>query len=105
MGPDVREVTAELFRTIGYEVLTAGNGHDAIDILKRRHDIDILFTDVMMPNGMSGIELARFTRKLCPSIKVILASGYPLPALKADHGDLDGFTFMSKPYRLSELAK
>ena len=103
--PDVMEVAAELFRSIGYEVLTAGNGHDAIDILKRRSDIDVLFTDVMMPNGMSGIELARFAREHCPGVKVILASGYPLPALKAQHGSLDDFAFMSKPYRLSELAK
>jgi PAS domain S-box-containing protein len=103
--PDVMEVAAELFRSIGYEVLTAGNGHDAIDILKRRNDIDVLFTDVMMPNGMSGIELAHFARKHCPGVKVILASGYPLPALKAQHGNLDDFMFMSKPYRLSELAK
>jgi PAS domain S-box-containing protein len=103
--PDVLEVAAALFRSIGYEVLTAGNGHDAVEILKRRHGIDILFTDVMMTNGMSGIELAHFTRKLCPEVKVILASGYPLPALKAQHGNLDGFAFMSKPYRLSELAK
>jgi PAS domain S-box-containing protein len=103
--PDVMDVAAELFRSIGYEVLTAGDGHDAIDILKRRSDIDILFTDVMMPNGMSGIELAHFAREHCPGVKVILASGYPLPALKAQHGNLDDFTFMSKPYRLSELAK
>jgi PAS domain S-box-containing protein len=103
--PDVMEVAAELFRIIGYQVLTAGNGHDAIDILKRRRDIDILFADVMMPNGMSGIELARLTRKLNPDVKVILASGYPLPALKAEHGNLDDFAFMTKPYRLSELAK
>jgi CheY-like chemotaxis protein len=103
--PDVTAVAAELFRSIGYEVLTAGTGHDAIDILKCRRDIDVLFTDVMMPNGMSGIELTRFTGKLCPSVKVILASGYPLPALKAEHGNLDEFAFVSKPYRLSELAK
>lgn len=103
--PDVMETVSELFRSIGYEVLTAGNGGDAIDILKRRRDIDILFSDVMMPNGMNGIELARFTRKLCPDVKIILASGYPLPALKAEHGNLDEFSFMSKPYRLSELAK
>ena len=102
---DLREVASELFRSIGYEVLSAGNGQDAIDILKRRGDINILFTDVMMPNGMSGIELARFTRQFFPNIKVILASGYPLPALKAQHGNLDDFVFMSKPYRLSELAK
>jgi CheY-like chemotaxis protein len=103
--PDLMHVAAELFRSIGYEVLTAGTGKDAVDILKRRQDVDVLFTDVMMPNGMSGIELARFTRKLCPGIKIILASGYPLPALKAEHGNLADFTFMSKPYRLSDLVK
>jgi DNA-binding LytR/AlgR family response regulator len=54
---------------------------------------------------MSGIELAHFAREHCPGVKVILASGYPLPALKAQHGNLDDFAVMSKPYRLSELAK
>jgi PAS domain S-box-containing protein len=103
--PDLMHVAAELFRSIGYEVLTAGTGKDAVDILKRRQDVDVLFTDVMMPNGMSGIELARFTRKLCPGVKIILASGYPLPALKAEHGNLADFAFMSKPYRLSDLVK
>jgi CheY-like chemotaxis protein len=102
---DLLEVAAELFRSIGYDVLTAGQGSDAIDILKRRSDIDILFTDVMMPNGMTGIDLARKARQMYPGIKIILASGYPLPALKAHHGNLDDFVFMTKPYRLSELAK
>ncbi len=103
--PDLMEVTAELLRSLGYKVLTAGNGVDAIEVLERESRVDILFTDVMMPNGMSGIEVARRTRQLHPGIKIILASGYPLPALKAQHGNLDEFTFMSKPYRLSELAK
>lgn len=103
--PDVLEVTAELFRSLGYEVRSAGNANDALDILKRTPDIDILFTDVMMPNGMSGIELAKLTRTLYPTIKIMLASGYPLPAIKTEHGDLDDFSFMNKPYRLSELAK
>ena len=102
---DLRAMASDFLRSIGYEVLTAGNGNDAIEILKRRPDIDILFTDVMMPNGMSGIELARFTRTLCPGMKVILTSGYPLQALKAQHGNFDDFAFMSKPYRLSDLAK
>jgi CheY-like chemotaxis protein len=102
---DLMEVASELFRSLGYEVLTAGNGHDAIDILTRRCDIDVLFTDVMMPKGMSGIELARYTRAHYPHTKIIMASGYPLPALKAQHGDLDNFTIMSKPYRLSNLAR
>ncbi len=103
--PDLLEMASELFRSIGYDVVTASDGHAAIDILQLRPDIDILFTDVMMPNGMTGVELARSTRALAPHIKIIIVSGYPLPALKAAHGDLDDFSFLSKPYRLSELAK
>jgi PAS domain S-box-containing protein len=56
--PDVLEIAAALFRSIGYEVFTASNGQDALDILKRTKDISVLFSDVMMPNGMNGIELA-----------------------------------------------
>lgn len=101
--PDVLDISVELFRSMGYEVVTAGNSMDAIDILKRMRDIDVLFADIVMPKGMHGIELARFTRKLCPGIKIILASGYPLPAIAERHGDLDGMDFVSKPYRWTEL--
>jgi PAS domain S-box-containing protein len=102
---DLMDVASELFRSMGYEVITAGNGTDALDILERKAHVDILFTDVMMPNGMNGIELARFAAQRYPAMKVILASGYTLPSLRAQYGDIDKFTFMSKPYRLSDLAK
>lgn len=101
--PDVLEVTVELFRHMNFEVITASNGMDAIDILKRRRDINVLFTDVMMPKGMSGIELGRFTQKLCPGVRVILASGYPQLTLATEHSDLDKFTFISKPFRWEDL--
>jgi PAS domain S-box-containing protein len=103
--PDVLDAAGQLFRSIGYEVATATNGVDAMAILERRSDIDILFTDVVMPKGMSGIQLARLARKLRPDLKVILASGYPLPALRAQYGRIDDFTFVVKPYLLAELAK
>lgn len=103
--PDVLEIAAALFRNIGYEVYTANNGQDALEILKRTKDISVLFSDVMMPNGMNGFELAQHTRKLYPEIKILLASGYPLPALKAHHMRVDEFSFVNKPYRLAELAR
>lgn len=102
---DLLEVAAELFRAIGYVVHTAGSAKDALEVLERNGDIDILFSDVMMPNGMSGIELARLVRKRYPHMKTILASGYALPALKSEHADLDGFLFINKPYQLSDVAK
>jgi CheY-like chemotaxis protein len=103
--PNLLEMAAELFRSMGYHVHTAGNGRDGLDILKREPHIDVLFSDVMMPLGMSGIQLAQTVRELYPHIRIILASGYPLPALKAQHGNLDDFSFMTKPYRMAELVK
>jgi PAS domain S-box-containing protein len=103
--PDLMDVAASLFASMGYDVLTASSGRAAIDLLEQS-DIDILFTDVVMPNGMDGIELANYTREHYPDMKIMLASGYPLPALKQRHGrDLNEFAFVNKPYRLSDLAR
>jgi len=103
--PDLLDATAELFRSLGYEVLTASNGSQAMEALSRRDDIRVLFTDVVMPKGIDGIQLARSTRDLHPDIKIVLASGYPLPALKAHHGNLSDFAFIHKPYRLADLVR
>jgi CheY-like chemotaxis protein len=103
--PDLLDATAALFRSLGYEVLTASNGAEAMNALGRRDDIRVLFTDVVMPKGIDGIQLARSTRDLRPEIRIVLASGYPLPALKAQHGNLDDFAFIHKPYRLADLVR
>jgi PAS domain S-box-containing protein len=103
--PDLLEATAELLRSLGYEVLTASNGSEAMDVLSRRDSIGVLFTDVVMPDGIDGIQLARSTRSLHPDIRIVLASGYPLPALKAQHGNLSDFAFIHKPYRLADLVR
>jgi len=103
--PDLLDATAALFRSLGYEVLTASNGAEAMNALGRRDDIRVLFTDVVMPKGIDGIQLARSTRDRHPEIRIVLASGYPLPALKAQHGNLDDFAFIHKPYRLADLVR
>lgn len=102
--PDLLDVASSLFLSMGYDVMTATSGSDALDLLAS-HDVDILFTDVVMPNGMNGIELATYTRNNYPNVKVMLASGYPQPALKLDRARLGDFAFVSKPYRLSDLAR
>lgn len=102
--PDVLDMAAELFRTLGYEVLSANNGEEAVEVLKKNPDIEILFSDVIMP-GMSGIDLGQRARDLIPSIKVILASGYAMPDLKLEGTDTNEFQFVSKPYRISEIVK
>jgi len=102
--PDLLDVASSLFMSMGYEVMTAASGNDALNLLASG-DVDILFTDVVMPNGMNGVELAAFTREHYPKIKVMLASGYPQPALKLDRQKLGDFAFVTKPYRLSDLAR
>ena len=102
--PDLLDVASSLFLSMGYDVMTAASGSDAIGMLAER-DVDILFTDVVMPNGMNGIDLAAYTRQNYPNIKVLLASGYPQPALRLDRNRLGQFAFVSKPYRLSDLAR
>ena len=102
--PDLLDVASSLFMSMGYDVMTAASGTDALGLLASR-DVDILFTDVVMPNGMNGVELAAYTRQNYPNVKVMLASGYPQPALRLDRSKLGEFAFVSKPYRLSDLAR
>jgi PAS domain S-box-containing protein len=102
--PDLMDVASALFISMGYEVVTASNAQEAMNLLASS-DVDILFTDIIMPNGVNGIELATFTRENYPDVKIILASGYPLPALKLDPAELNDFAFVGKPYRLSDLAR
>ena len=101
--PDLMDVASALFISMGYEVVTASGSQEALNLLATR-DVDILFTDVIMP-GMNGIELATYTHANYPEVKTILASGYPLPALKLEDAKLDDFVFVGKPYRLSDLAR
>jgi PAS domain S-box-containing protein len=102
--PDLMDVASSLFISMGYQVVTASSGKEAVAVLDSR-DVDILFTDVIMPHGMNGIELATRARERYPDMKIILASGYPLPALKLEHSNLSHFAFVNKPYRLSDLAR
>ncbi|GGI18194.1 hybrid sensor histidine kinase/response regulator [Oxalicibacterium faecigallinarum] len=102
---DLLMLGAELFRAIGYEVYTATSAEQAIDLLTARTDINILFSDVMMPDGMDGIQLAHWVRERHPHIRIVLASGYARPALQAQSQNGEQFHFINKPYQLSDLAK
>jgi PAS domain S-box-containing protein len=101
---DVLESTISMLAALGYKVLTAGDGPAALSSLRREPRIDVLFTDVVMPRGMNGVELARQARTIRPGIKVLLASGFPMSALSSEHGLTEEFAFISKPYRWAELS-
>jgi signal transduction histidine kinase/integral membrane sensor domain MASE1 len=99
----VRDLAAARLEALGYRIFAAADGPEALGMLERGERIDLLFTDLVMPNGMSGDELARRACALCPEIKVLLASGYAL-ALPAGAGP-DGFRLLRKPYRGDDLAE
>lgn len=101
--PDVLSMAVELFRYMGYEVFSANNAEDALNILRRTPNIDVLFTDVVMP-GMNGIELSKKSRELAPGIKILLTSGYPAPAVSSQDWTPE-YPFLAKPYRLPEIMK
>ncbi len=71
----LRMMAVDLFEEAGYEIAEANNADDAIDLLQRRVDIRVVFTDVQMPGSMDGIELAAFVRNKWPLIELIMTSG------------------------------
>lgn len=100
----VREHLSAQLAGLGYRVTNAPNGPNALDIIRRMSDIDLLLTDIVMPGGMNGRQLADEALKIRPALKVLFSSGYSENAI-VHHGRLDaGVELLSKPYRLQELA-
>ena len=97
--PAVSELALGLLDGGGFKVSVAENAQAALDILRGGADIDLLFTDIMMPGGMNGAELARLVRKEFPHIFVLLATGYAEAASKA----AEEFPLIAKPYGRDRL--
>lgn len=99
-----RETIEEMLISDGHDVLTASDGQSAIAVISTVPDIDLMLTDVVMPNGMSGPALAEEARRLASDLKVIFISGY-LPAALVDQGALgDSADVLVKPFRAHHLA-
>ncbi|HVA40242.1 MAG TPA: PAS domain S-box protein, partial [Candidatus Binataceae bacterium] len=94
----VLDMTVECLQDSGYRVLTAPNAAAALDILTGDKLIDILISDIVMPGGVDGLQLALEARQLRPTIRVLLTSGYPRQALAARHGLKVTMPFLGKPY-------
>jgi DNA-binding NtrC family response regulator len=101
---DLLNLAAHLFQLLGFEVLTATSGEKALEILRQTHDINVLFSDVVMP-GLDGIQLGHEARDLMPEIKVILVSGFHDPETLVGHGSVHDFDYLSKPYRMADIEK
>ncbi len=103
--PDVLWSTSQLFSMLGYKVYEASSGEAALEILRTGKKVSLVFTDILMPGGINGIQLARVLRDTNPKIQIVLASGYPLPALKKEHGDIEEFQFLHKPFDIDDIEK
>jgi PAS domain S-box-containing protein len=102
---NVRAYSVEVLRELGYRVLEARDGAAALTILERQHErIDLLFSDVVLPGGMTGAMLAREARALRPGLKVLFTTGYARNAI-VHHGRLDpGVQLITKPFTYANLA-
>ena len=103
--PKVRRLAGRILTRLGYEVLESGNAADALHILAGSADIDLLFTDIVLPGGMSGVELADEARRRRPGLKVLYTSGYaPESVLDKDRSDREA-PLVRKPFQMEDLAK
>jgi signal transduction histidine kinase len=101
---DVRAFVVAQLRDFGYRVIEAADGLEAQAILAGSGRIDLLFTDVVMPRGMTGRELAEEAHRTRPGLKTLLTSGYTEDSI-ADATDAEpGVHFLAKPYKRQDLA-
>jgi CheY-like chemotaxis protein len=103
---DVREYVVNVLELLGYSVIEAGDGPSALALLDANNvDVDLMFTDVVLPGGMSGKDVADAAQKDRPDLKVLFTSGYSEDVI-VHHGRLDeGVDLLPKPYTQKHLAQ
>ena len=101
--PHVRRFVSTQLSGLGYSVVEAEAGAPALDILRKTPDFDLLFTDLLMPGGMSGFDLVQRAREFAPNLKVLLTTGYAAEtdSMLADVRD----PILKKPYKKQQLAE
>ncbi len=102
---DVQNLTNLVLNGLGYRTVLAGDARAALDILAVTPDIDVLFTDVVLPGGTNGFELAQQARALRPRLKVLYTSGYTNNAIMQSGAADDTIVLIAKPYRKADLAQ
>lgn len=103
--PRVRKLTVARLEDLGFATLVAGDAQEALTVLESGAVIDLVFTDLVMPGGMSGYELAHRVAEGWPGMKVLLTSGYADELVRRDQDAIAHLKVLSKPYRLADLAK
>ncbi|WP_409526462.1 GAF domain-containing hybrid sensor histidine kinase/response regulator [Nitrincola sp. MINF-07-Sa-05] len=101
----VRSHATNLLKIMGYQVVSASNGVEALSILMQGNTFDLLFTDIVMPGGLDGRQLAVEAQKLYPDLPILFTSGYTDAALLHDGSLKPGFQLLNKPYKKQTLAE
>jgi CheY-like chemotaxis protein len=99
---DVRELAERMLGLEGYAVLPAASGESALAVLDQHPEVDLLFTDVIMPGGMNGLQLVEQVRQLRPGMPVLLTTGY-MDELPAKGKRTPGLEVLGKPYKHADL--
>jgi PAS domain S-box-containing protein len=101
----VRETIVHTLCGLGYRVHEAANGQEAMRLWQEHgSEVDLLLTDMVMPEGISGLELTEYLQKTKPGLKAILSSGYSAEIVHAGVPDKPGVTYLAKPYAVRTLA-
>jgi len=101
----LRELAQDTLENLGYKVLVCEDGKKALQVLKENTDINLLFSDVVMPGGINGYELAEQAAELYPKLKILLTSGYTQKAVARNGQARFSSNLLSKPYSRQDLAK
>jgi two-component system NtrC family sensor kinase len=101
-NPDVVEVAGAYFGDLGYRTKVATSAQAGLDLLERESGVDLVFSDILMPGGMNGVELAREVRARFPQIVVLLTTGY---SSRVHEAMGQGFEVLQKPYDLAGLKR
>ena len=102
----VRQLAEKVLHNFGYRVYNAGSGPEALSVWNaHRGEIDLLLTDMMLPGGMSGHDLAQDLRKQKQGLKIAYTTGYGAEAIGPDYGLQEGINFLPKPYSPDGLAR
>ncbi|WP_288392987.1 histidine kinase famiy protein [uncultured Herbaspirillum sp.] len=101
---EVAELAQAMLESLGYRVSMVNSPAEALQVIRTGPTVDLLFTDLIMPGNMNGVVLAREARRVLPSLKILLTTGYASESIER-HGADGEFPVIDKPYRHDELAR
>ncbi len=104
-SPELRRLSLHRLKLLGYRAVEADSGPAALAVLDAGERIDLIFSDVVMPGGMTGYELADHARRRIPSLKILLTSGYDAGLASEQDTTGSDLRVLRKPYKQAELAR